>query len=631
MQTLFVRETHAPCPIFPDQAMWVRGLMRTFEEMLDAFYTSERGQTTVKRLAEEIGEEATGRERCLYLVCRAVTLSWTGHRAEADEVVDRAVGEAMTLDDPGSIARALWARAIVHWMMGRYGDAMEVSFRALSVIENHNLRGKGGVLHNIGLLYSELTELDKAMEYYERALEEFQKDGNNADAIGTRGNISLCYMRAQQVERGLELLKEALDQAQGVDEGHHAANFTGNIGYAYGELGQYDLAEQYLRRAIDMAKRLDMSRERGYYTIGLASTMYDTGRHEEAINLLDAEHDMIAENVVPLLIENQIRARHMTEQGDHQGAIDLLKRMLVEVEERGERDHIVGLCTQLRDLCKTVMDFEGYVMYSERLTAVTAELNASGIERKIAIREKEAEFEEERRRREVEHERMIAERERERAVLYSTLPQSIAERVINGERVTDHFEAATVLFLDIVAFTSISDRIPAGHVVHLLSSVFNVCDDVCKLHGLTKVKTIGDSYMAVCGVPEPLSDHVARAAQASLDMIRGLATLQITMPPELGDTSWVKDVGEINVRIGLHTGPVVAGIVGTERLQYDVWGDTVNVASRMESNSEPGRINVSQSVYTALNRHDIVTFEPRGAIDVKGKGTMEMYFLDRKL
>jgi len=144
-----------------------------------------------------------------------------------------------------------------------------------------------------------------------------------------------------------------------------------------------------------------------------------------------------------------------------------------------------------------------------------------------------------------------------------------------------------------------------------LSEIFKVCDEVCKQHGLTKIKTIGDSYMAVAGVPEPLNDHATQAARAAISMVRGL-----------------KSAGKPAVRVGLHCGPLVAGIVGEERLQYDVWGDTVNVASRMESTGEPGRIHVSQAFAQALSGREGDGLRERGTLVVKGKGQMKTYWLE---
>ena len=160
-------------------------------------------------------------------------------------------------------------------------------------------------------------------------------------------------------------------------------------------------------------------------------------------------------------------------------------------------------------------------------------------------------------------------------------------------------------------------------------------------HGLTKIKTIGDSYMAVAGAPEPLEDHCPRAAEAALEMLSKLADHDLKSDPVLGNEEWIDEVGTIQVRIGLHAGPVVAGIVGDQRLQYDVWGDTVNVASRMESTGESGRVQVSEAFAEAMKQthptplsegegqgESSLTLIERGEIEVKGKGSMKTYWLE---
>jgi adenylate cyclase len=231
--------------------------------------------------------------------------------------------------------------------------------------------------------------------------------------------------------------------------------------------------------------------------------------------------------------------------------------------------------------------------------------------------------------------------------LYGALPASVADRLIAGEDVSgDHADEVSVLFLDIVGFTMIAERISAKHLLDLLRAVFKVCDDACRDFGLTKIKTIGDAFLAVAGVPEFRMDHAQCTANAAIKIMKDLDTLEITSLTSTGsasdtsspDNSWIKEVGTIKVRIGLHSGPVVAGIVGEERLQYDIWGDTVNIASRMESTGEPGKIQVSESFTDALNlvpRTSIENLEPgtwnlelRGETAIKGKGTMRTYWLE---
>jgi len=242
-----------------------------------------------------------------------------------------------------------------------------------------------------------------------------------------------------------------------------------------------------------------------------------------------------------------------------------------------------------------------------------------------------------------EHDRLSLVSEKQQDLLSSVMPNEIVERLMNGEEnIADAFDEASVMFLDLVSFTTLSATVPPAHLIHLLNAVFSTCDDVVQEHGLTKIKTIGDSYLAVSGLPHVQEDHAQRMANAALDLASRLKDLQVTMPPELGDTSWVNTVGDLSIRIGLHCGPVVAGVIGRHRAQYDVWGDTVNTASRMESNGQPDRIHISEDFAMKLGQGASPEFEGtdvvirqapyrmrlRGTLPIKGKGEIKTFWLE---
>lgn len=211
----------------------------------------------------------------------------------------------------------------------------------------------------------------------------------------------------------------------------------------------------------------------------------------------------------------------------------------------------------------------------------------------------------------LEEERMKSER-----LLLNVLPASIAERLKAGERIiADKFESVTVMFIDIVGFTNMSARVSPEHLVENLSMIFTTFDALSAKYKLEKIKTIGDAYMVVGGLPEPRSDHAEATAMMALELLANITDLM--QNTEDG----------INIRVGIHLGAVVAGVIGVQKFAYDLWGDTVNTASRMESSGEPGKIHVSADVYEALK--DKFEFEERGEIEVKGKGKMRTYFLTK--
>jgi adenylate cyclase len=205
------------------------------------------------------------------------------------------------------------------------------------------------------------------------------------------------------------------------------------------------------------------------------------------------------------------------------------------------------------------------------------------------------------------------EQQRSESLLVSILPRSIAERLKASQTIADHFDATSIIFADVVGFTPLSERLPPDEVVGILDRLFSRFDELVEWHGLEKIKTSGDAYMAVAGAPDPRPDHARAAALLALDMRDEAATSAIA-----GEAG-------LQLRIGMNSGPVVAGIIGTKRFLYDLWGDAVNTASRMESHGTPGQIQITRVTYELLK--DEFVCEPRGTISVKGKGEMETWYL----
>ena len=206
------------------------------------------------------------------------------------------------------------------------------------------------------------------------------------------------------------------------------------------------------------------------------------------------------------------------------------------------------------------------------------------------------------------------EQEKSDRLLLNILPQAIAERLKQDQSIiADTFAEVTVLFADIVGFTQISSKISPSELVSLLNEIFSTFDRLAEKHGLEKIKTIGDAYMVVGGLPMPRSDHAEAIAEMALDMQQAIAEFSNTHKQDF------------RIRIGINSGPVVAGVIGIKKFIYDLWGDTVNTASRMESHGLPGCIQVTETTYQQLQEK--YSFENRGAIEVKGKGEMNTYFL----
>lgn len=212
---------------------------------------------------------------------------------------------------------------------------------------------------------------------------------------------------------------------------------------------------------------------------------------------------------------------------------------------------------------------------------------------------------------------LLEEQAKSEQLLLNVLPQEIAEQLKNGQStVAEDFEAVSVLFADIVGSTGLAMELPPQQLVDTLNELFSEFDSMVEKYGLEKIRTMGDSYMVASGVPKPRQDHAQALASMALEMRDYL----------LARPSNTKE--PLQFRIGINSGPAIAGIIGHTKFHYDIWGDAVNTASRMESHGVPGRVQISRATYDLLK--DEFTCESRGVVDIKGKGEMETWFLEER-
>ncbi len=555
---------------------------------------------------------------------------------------------------------------------GDHAGAVALYHECLAEAEPDDDYMRARILHNLACAHVDLADLPRAMEYAHKAIDVYDVGDDAKGRVDVTLLVAGIHIDLGDYPQAMEYVQRALDTATQTDYTVGQAHALHSKARVLNSMHDTADAERTLRMALDVLSDQGSVLTRNAILRDLGITLGTLDREDEALEIFQRlaswyrerentiwYNDAIYRGTLALLHgERTAEARAMFDQAGPRNETQVWTRAvglyceakLLIAEGRLDAAHEIGLRVldlvlqhQIRDMLENAYsilmsiaeqrkDFDDYVKYSAEARSTADQIRGRESASRLALQAKERELQEER-----------EQQARQRALLYGTLPPSIADRKLRGEDVSgDHFEQASVLFMDIVGFTAISDRIPPGHVVHLLKAIFRVCDDVCRVHGLTKIKTIGDSYLAVAGVPEPLADHAQRAAQAAIDLLARLSALELTMDPALGDTSWTSTVGEIRIRIGLHCGPLVAGIVGDERLQYDIWGDTVNVASRMESTGEPGRIQCSEAFAQLLlavavaekdgtansNSQQQQKLTERGEVSVKGKGSMTTYWLE---
>lgn len=544
-----------------------------------------------------------------------------GRIAEAAPIAMQAAEIGARRQAHDDVAESLNLLGTLYEELGDSARAIDSYEQALATfIDLNDQRMAGGTLVNIGALYFGLGDNARALEYYQRAVGIFSEIGERKFRAIAEGNLGSVYQSLLDRTNAIEHYTRAISAFQELDMPAEVGIFTMSLATVFGDEDDYDRALETFEEAHTLFERLGMSALAADTTASIGQVFARMGRHEKA---LEHYHGAVAafracgNHVKAAYWTGKIGAVYADRTYHGYDAKTAEQHLLTSVSAHassGAKTPLFQAHAMLAQLYKQEQRWEDAVRHTERAYTLKEE-----------VRSDEAAAESRR----MEHRRKIEDAERDRQVklarfqeqekiLHNILPMQIADRILSGEkRIADAYHGATVFFSDIVGFTQLSQRITADELVALLNDLFVEFDKLARQHGLEKIKTIGDSYMAVAGVPTVQDDHAQRALHFALDVVRMMHAFR------------ERTKHDIHVRIGLHSGTVVAGVIGEDKFAYDLWGDTVNIASRMESHGEAGRVHVSEALVEALAHHaDHVRITPRGEIDVKGKGRMQTFFVD---
>jgi len=533
--------------------------------------------------------------------------------------------ELRASDAPASAALEHRLRGFCAHSAGRYEESLALYARALELCEQLDDRSVVAALNNnIGNTYHSTGNYSEALSYFHRALAEYEALNDLSSVADVMGNIGNILADSLSHEKALDFYGRALAIHEQRGNRIGVATVTGNIGNVHISSGAFQDSIQYLERALHLHHEDGDVASAARVTANLAGALLYAGRPEEAREQLRAFSLLDVQDPSTWVVAQFIHATLLEQDGDLDEAWNVCLRILACAEEHNLRVTRMDANLSLRDLAQQRGDFEGYVRHNSAYIQLNNEVAGGDTALMVSIHEQQSKIN-----------ALDRDFQRQSAVLHSTLPKHVAERVARGEVVNDAFEDAAVLFLDVVGFTTLSSTLSASEVVQVLQPIFTAFDAICATYNVIKIKTIGDAYMAVA-FPDEEHTQYERLAHCALNML-------------------TVDAPNVSFRIGLHCGPIVAGVLGTERLQYDVWGDTVNVASRMESAGEAGRVHLSEafamnlksnqesriknpipeshevshaSVAHGVARSSLVTTS-RGSIDIKGKGPMQTYWLER--
>ena len=503
------------------------------------------------------------------------------------------------------------ARALIN--MENLTEAYEQCFKALEYCTNgDDITDRFQVYELLGIIYHKAGDYPRAHSEYQRAIDGYRVIQRQSAEARVVRNVAELHIDIGDYEQARVQLDYALGLYEQLPENEQAHIYFVyySLGAIMQRVGKCQLALDYYKKALNVCKGADRKQSEAYIMSAMANTYLNIDAIDQAnscVAMIPNQNRLRPSVNISVL---QVKSRLAQCNGSTHDAISYLNQTLEIATKYGLKLEQADTQKLLRDLAQKNNDLAAYIEHNNEYTRLTEEINGKETAAKLAIQAKEQEIRAER-----------EERERERAILYSTLPKSVADRMVKGETVSgDEYEHSAVLFTDIVNFTSHSSILSATQITEFLASIFTAFDKLCEQHSVTKVKTIGDSYMCFKGDGE--ADENANAiAQVAL----GITDASFTWPSPDGAENSIPD--SVQFRVGIAIGPATAGVIGTDRLQYDVWGDTVNLASRMESTGEPGRIQVHEGIVEVLAQAPY-TFISRGDVEVKGKGAIHTWWLE---
>jgi class 3 adenylate cyclase len=538
---------------------------------------------------------------------QGISLAIRGINSEAIDYFDKSLRINEQLNDSVGIAGSLNNIGLLYKEMDDSEHSLEYLLRSYSMYESlNNLNGKALCSGNIANIYDDFKEFDKALEYAVLSRDFYSELGDPkgiANSISSLGSLTAAIadelaLKGQKAKseelylEALEYFNESLEMRRQVNDVEGIAITLNGIGEVQRRRKRYKEAKPILLESFKLSNEIGSPSVIQTSASELYQVYKQEGNFEKALEMFVLQQSM-QDSLLSDKNQRAIIRQELDHAYDKQALADSLQTFAdLQQAELKHQNELTIARNQRIQLIGAVVVFL---------------LLAIGIWSRLQfVRRSKAELQ--------------LEKDRSDELLLNILPAEVAQELKeNGEAKARIFDLATILFTDFKGFTEKSAQLNPSELVKEVNQCFRAFDLILERYDVEKIKTIGDAYMAVGGLPSPKANAAKNTVLAALEM----QDFIINRKKENED----KGLVAFEMRVGIHTGPVVAGIVGVKKFQYDVWGDAVNTASRMENNGEIRQVNISQSTYEIIQDEREFSFEKRGKIEVKGKGEMEMWFV----
>lgn len=504
-------------------------------------------------------------------------------------------------------------------LKGDFKQALNAYFKSLDYANRNNDKKEVAFINiEIGNVYSLNGNSDNADLYYNKGIEEL-RDGKDSSSLGgALYNAGDEYLRVGNLSKASEYTKEAARIFENVNYPMGRAYSLGNLGRINAGLGKDKIAEENLNEAIELLQQLDGHNAIAEFLISLADIYHEKGDEEKALQYASRSLDISKKyGYKNYIADANLKLSELFEKtGDTAKAFQNYKEYITF------RDSVMNVAS-IQEMANMRTNFE----VSKKQTEVDLLNQQKKNQQNVVIGVFVAlllllmlAFGLYRRNKFIKRTQLIIEREKNRSehLLRNILPEGTVQELMETGRVeAKKFKSASILFTDFENFTQLSESLSPEALVKTVDYYFSKFDKIVEKHGLEKIKTIGDSYMCAAGVPYSIENHAIIIIEAALEILEFV---------EDAKKEYEAISSHFEVRIGINSGPLIAGVVGSKKFAYDIWGDAVNMASRMESCSEIGKINISENTYQLVK--DKFKCIERGKILVKNKGMVPMYFVE---
>lgn len=473
---------------------------------------------------------------------------------------------------------------------------------------------------SLSRLYLSISDFGNALALNELALIEYRKLQDYLNEAGNIGTIGVIYYYMNDWDRAKEYFQIAYDECVKHQFKEGMSKWFGNIGSVYAEIGKYELALEHYTEAVNICREIHADEKIGIWKGNIADLYFDMKKYDEAIplyleaiktlenyeSLVDALHFKCQYSRLFSLQEIEIMSFENA-LGFIMNCLEMSREYGLKKEEYLSHSVLSGLYEKHALWEKALHHHKEYVTIKQVVHSKEIEESARNFDfgRKLQKMEEERSLE-------------LARLHQKETMLHDLLPGGISDRIINGEElVAELYENIAIMFCDIVGFTEISERLGPELTIRSLNTFYTSYDAVIQEYGIEKIKTIGDCYMAASGLFDRESDYLLKIMLCAADILK--LTKELTFI----------DGTPLQVRIGLHAGNVMAGVLGDKKYTFDVWGDTVNTSARMESYGQPGFIQISNSMMSKVNIQQIPKLQvwTEQVIQIKGKGAMKTVLL----